>query len=60
MTKKNSNDRPKIVIDRKKEMRTKETSKMIDEGGLGSSRTHYDIKKVSSPDKEIDKNDNEK
>jgi len=58
MAKDESNDRPKIVVDRKKEMRTKDTSKMIDEGGLGS-RTHYDIEKVSSPDQEIDTNGNE-
>lgn len=44
--------RTKIEIDRAKEMRTKETSRMISEGGLGS-RTFYDIKKVSSPEKEL-------
>ncbi|MEI3614175.1 hypothetical protein [Pseudogracilibacillus sp. SO30301A] len=44
-------DRTKIEIDREKEMRTKETSKMISEGGLGS-RTYYDIKKTSSTEKE--------
>lgn len=52
------NDRPKIIIDRKKEMRTKETSRMIDEGGLGS-RTHYTIEKVASPEEEIKVEDEE-
>lgn len=41
------NDRLKIKIDRKKEMRTKEISKMIDEGGLGADR-YYKIKKKES------------
>ena len=45
-------ERPKIIIDRSKEMRTKETSRMISEGGLGS-RIYYDIVKVSSPEKEL-------
>ncbi|MDV6379503.1 hypothetical protein ORD22_14905 [Sporosarcina sp. GW1-11] len=36
-------DRKKII--KKKEMRTKEISKMISEGGLGSDK-YYDIKKV--------------
>jgi len=40
-------NRRKIEIDREKEMRTKETSKMISEGGLGA-RTHYNIVKKSS------------
>lgn len=56
---KDNNDRPKIIVDRKKEMRTKETSRMINEGGLGS-RTHYDIEKVSSPEKEIETNEDSK
>lgn len=43
-------DRKKIKIDRKKETRTKEISKMISEGGLGA-RNYYDIQKnSSSPD----------
>lgn len=56
MAKDKKDDRVKIVTDRSKEMRTKETSRMIDEGGLGS-RAHYDIKKVSSPEKEIQDTD---
>ena len=51
-------DRPKIVIDRKREMRTVETSRMISEGGLGS-RLHYNIEKVSAPEKEIELNEYE-
>lgn len=44
--------REKIQIDKKKEMRTKEISKMIGEGGLGADK-YYDIKKsTSSPEKE--------
>lgn len=38
----------KINIDKKKEMRTKEVSKMISEGGLGAY-TYYDFTKRSSP-----------
>lgn len=49
----NKDERRKIEIDRKKEMRTKETSKMISEGGLGA-REYYDIEKKSNPNKEID------
>ncbi len=49
-------DRIKINVDRKKEMRTKETSRMISEGGLGS-RTHYDIIKNSSTEKETQDKD---
>ncbi|MBY0222154.1 hypothetical protein ABZ756_06510 [Mammaliicoccus sciuri] len=40
-------DRTKIKIDKDKEMRTKEISKMISEGGLGAEK-YYDIKKKSS------------
>jgi len=40
-------DRAKIKIDKKKEMRTKEISRMIGEGGLGAEK-YYDIKKSSS------------
>lgn len=46
-------ERPKIVVDRREEMRTKETSRMISEGGLGS-RAHYNVKKVSSPEAELE------
>lgn len=45
MRREQENKRRKIVIDRDKEMRTEETSRMIDEGGLGS-RTYYDIEKI--------------
>lgn len=45
--------RPKIQIDRDKETRTKDISKMIGEGGVGS-RTYYDIEKVKSEDKSDD------
>lgn len=44
-------DRTKIEIDKKKETRTKEISKMINEGGLGE-RTYYDIKKTSPSNNE--------
>ncbi len=54
----NDNMRRKIVIDRSKEMRTKEISRMISEGGTGALH-HYDIKKVSTPKKEIKLNDTE-
>lgn len=40
-------DRKKIRIDKKKEMRTKEISKMIDEGGLGADN-YYKIVKDST------------
>lgn len=47
-----NHDREKIQIDKKKEMRTKEISKMIGEGGLGADK-YYDIKKsASSSEKE--------
>ena len=39
-------ERTKINIDRNKEARTKDISKMINEGGLGA-RTYYDIEKVT-------------
>lgn len=51
--------RRKIIVDRKKEMRTIETSRMIDESGLGN-RTHYEIVKVSSPEKELQEIEKEK
>lgn len=38
--------RKKIEVDRKKETRTKEISKMISEGGLGADR-YYKIEKNS-------------
>lgn len=40
-------ERPEIQIDKNKETRTKEISKMIGEGGLGAEK-YYDIKKVPS------------
>lgn len=45
-------ERPTIRVDRNKEMRTPEISKMIAEGGLGN-RAHYNIIKNSSSTKEI-------
>lgn len=52
-------DRAKIEIDRKKETRTKEISKMISEGGLGA-RTYYNIKKnASSTEEKGDKTEDE-
>lgn len=38
------NERPKIKITKEKEMRTKEISKMISEGGLGAEK-YYEIEK---------------
>ncbi len=49
-------DRPKIKIDKDKETRTKEISKMIGEGGVGS-RTYYDIEKVKSEEENEDEED---
>ncbi|HLQ96782.1 MAG TPA: hypothetical protein VK108_10420 [Pseudogracilibacillus sp.] len=46
--------RRKLEVDRKKEKRTKDISKMIDEGGLGA-KTYYDIEKKGSVD-EANKN----
>lgn len=40
----------RIDMDKKKEMRTKEISKMIDEGGLGAYQ-YYDYPKTSTPQK---------
>src|SRR5690625_6266841 len=51
--------RPKIQIDRDKETRTKEISKMIGEGGVGS-RTYYYIEKVNSEDSKIKEDKDEK
>lgn len=43
-----------VKIDKKKEKRTKEISKMISEGGLGADR-YYDIEKsYTKSKKEID------
>lgn len=42
-------DRMRIKIDRDKEMRTEEISKMIDEGGLGADK-YYEIEKESLTD----------
>lgn len=53
----NQDDRVKIVIDSKNEMRTKETSKMISEGGLGA-RFYYDIIKSPPPKEELQKSNN--
>lgn len=44
---KNDDERKKIKVDRKKEMRTKEISKMISEGGLGAD-IYYKIEKNNS------------
>jgi len=44
-------ERKKIKVDRKKEMRTKEISKMISEGGLGAD-IYYKIKKNNSEKEE--------
>lgn len=44
-------DRSKIKVDRKEEMRTKEISRMISEGGLGADM-YYHIKKNQEKDKE--------
>lgn len=41
----------KIEMDKKKEMRTKEISRMISEGGLGAYN-YYDYPKKSKPKKE--------
>lgn len=50
------NDRLKINIDKDKEMRTKDISKMIGEGGLGADK-YYDIKKTSTSESEEEKED---
>lgn len=50
---KGKEERKKIVIDRKKEMRSKDISKMIDEGGLGN-REYYDIEKQGEPEDKRD------
>lgn len=44
-------DRLKVSIDKDKEMRTKDISKMIGEGGLGADK-YYEIKKESKDKKE--------
>jgi len=41
--------RERLKVDRKNEMRTKDISKMISEGGLGAEQ-YYKIKKSSSED----------
>jgi len=46
-------ERPRIEIDRKKETRNEEISKMIGEGGLGTRTTHYEIIKNSSSNKGV-------
>lgn len=45
----------RIVVNKEKEMRTKEISKMISEGGLGSDK-YYEIKKDRQTETK-DKND---
>lgn len=51
-------ERLKVIVDRSKEMRTKEISKMISEGGLGPTE-YYDVEKVdlSKGKKEEDNSD---
>jgi len=49
------NDRLKIT--KEKEMRTKEISKMISEGGLGSEK-YYDIEKKNTPKTSSEENTN--
>jgi len=44
-------NRERIEIDKTKEMRTKDISKMISEGGLGSEK-YYEIKKDIKKDKQ--------
>lgn len=53
-------DRSEIKIEKKREMRTKDISKMIAEGGLGAEK-YYDIKKGTAAEKntETPKNDDE-
>lgn len=45
-------ERERIKIDKQKEMRTKEISKMIGEGGLGADH-YYTIKKDSSSERDL-------
>lgn len=47
-------DHKNIVVDKSDEMRTKEISKMIDEGGLGADK-YYSVKKTSPDDLEEEK-----
>lgn len=44
-------DRERIKVDRSKEMRTKDISRMIDEGGLGADH-YYKIIKSSAAEQE--------
>lgn len=46
-------NRLRIEIEREKEMRTAEISRMIEEGGLGTRTTHYEIVKKSSSGKGV-------
>lgn len=53
-------DRKKIIIDKEKEMRTKEISTMINEGGLGAEN-YYNIEKTDEKhDKETKSSKDEK
>lgn len=48
-------DRERIEVDKTKEMRTKEISRMIDEGGLGADHYYHIIKEsVAEQKKESD------
>lgn len=47
-------DRERIKIDRKNEMRTGEIAKMIGEGGIGADK-YYDIKKRQTEHDEQEK-----
>ncbi|HLS65405.1 MAG TPA: hypothetical protein VK029_00230 [Pseudogracilibacillus sp.] len=50
-------ERLKVIVDRNKEMRTKEISKMISEGGLGPTE-YYEVEKVDGEkEKKEDKSD---
>lgn len=53
-------ERKRIHIDKKNETRTKEISKMISEGGLGSEK-YYDIERSTTvPNKKTDESKDEK
>ena len=47
-------DKKRLEIKKKNEMRTKDISEMIDEGGLGADK-YYDIVKKSPADKKATK-----
>lgn len=48
----------RIVVNKEKETRTKEISKMISEGGLGSDK-YYEIKKERAAQEKADKKSND-